>query len=93
MERAMKTIAKATTAALFLLAASPLAQARQKGVELGMLECTISGGIGMIVSSKKELTCSFRPADQNFAPEAYLGTDTNHGHDTGATGKPVMQFL
>jgi hypothetical protein len=93
MERAMKTIAKATTAALFLLAVSPSAQAQQQGVELGMLECTISGGIGMIVSSKKELTCSFRPADQKFVPEAYVGTVTKYGLDIGATGKAVMQWL
>lgn len=88
----MKTIAIATTAALFLIAAAP-AQAQQRGVELGMLECTIAGGIGMIVSSEKELACSFRPAGQKFAPEAYFGTVTKYGLDIGATGKTLMQWL
>lgn len=88
----MKTIAIATTATLFLIAAVP-AQAQQRGVELGMLECTIAGGIGMIVSSEKELACSFRPAGQKFAPEAYFGAVTKYGLDIGATGKTLMQWL
>lgn len=87
----MKTTAMATAAALFLLV--PAAQAQKPGVELGMLECTISGGVGMILGSKKELSCSFRPTDQKFAPETYVGTVTKYGLDIGVTGKAVMQWL
>lgn len=88
----MKTIATATAmAALVLLI--PQARAQQRGMELGMLECTIAGGVGMIVSSRKELACSFRPADRKFAPEAYVGTVTKYGLDIGSTGKTLMQWL
>lgn len=86
----MKTIAAAATA-LILSVATP-AQARQ-GIELGMLECSISGGVGLIVSSAKELACTFRPAEQRFGPETYVGTVTKYGLDIGATGQAFMQWL
>lgn len=89
----MKTMTTAATAATVLFLLVPSAQSQQKGMELGMLECTIAGGAGMIVTSKKEIACSFRPADSKFAPEAYVGTVTKYGLDIGTTGKTMMQWL
>lgn len=89
----MKTIATTTVAAALVLCVAAPAQAQQQGVELGMLECSISGGVGLIVSSKKELACTFRPAEQSFASEAYIGTVTKYGLDIGATGQTFMQWL
>ena len=89
----MKTTAgKGIIAAALILSVVTSAQA-QRGVELGMLECSISGGVGLIISSKKELACSFRPADQKFAPEAYIGSVTKYGLDIGATGQTFIQWL
>jgi hypothetical protein len=48
------------------------------------LTCDISAGIGVIIASKKDLTCMFTPS----APgprEVYVGSITKFGVDLGAT--------
>ena len=37
--------------------------AQDRGVELGVLDCAISGGTGFIVGTTKDLRCTFNPAD------------------------------
>ena len=83
----MTTLGLAAAAAL---AASPtLAQDR---VELGMLECAIDGGVGFIVGSQKDLSCTFTPADTSRPKEPYFGVVTKYGLDVGVTGTAVMQW-
>ena len=55
------------------------------GVELGVLDCTIEGGTGFIIGSKKDLRCTFNPARQTFAPETYFGVVRKWGIDIGTT--------
>lgn len=86
----MRWILAAAFAALPL---SGTALAQQRGIELGMLDCAIEGGAGFIFGSKKDLSCTFTPADPTFAPEPYFGAVTKYGLDIGVTSTTVMQWL
>jgi Protein of unknown function (DUF992) len=52
--------------------------------KIGTLTCDISVGIGVIIASKKNLTCMFTPA-QPGPREVYVGEITKFGLDLGAT--------
>jgi len=81
---------------LAALAASTLPAAtatQQPSTKLGMLNCVIEGGTGFIVGSTKNLACTFTPANNQVAPEAYMGVVKKFGLDVGATNKTVMQWL
>ncbi|MBZ9680392.1 MULTISPECIES: DUF992 domain-containing protein [unclassified Mesorhizobium] len=69
------------------------ARAQDQGIELGALECAISGGTGFIFGSSKDLSCTFTPADRSFAPEAYFGAVNKYGLDIGTTKQAVMRWL
>lgn len=67
--------------------------AERGGVELGVLDCAIGGGTGFVFGSSKDLSCTFTPADKNFAPEAYFGAVNKYGLDIGTTSQSVMRWL
>jgi hypothetical protein len=50
----------------------------------GTLTCDISAGIGLIIASKKDLTCMFTPS-QPGPREVYIGSISKFGLDLGAT--------
>ena len=76
-----KTIlAPAAFAALALVGLSSAASAQ---VRVGLLECNVSAGTGMVITSTKALDCLFRP--DGGAPEHYFGTVTRYGLDVGMT--------
>lgn len=76
-------------AAAALAALSGAAPAAESYVTLGRLTCGSEGGPGLIVTSTKNLICTFKPADGS--PGAvYAGTIRKIGLDIGATGKSVM---
>jgi hypothetical protein len=52
--------------------------------KVGTLTCDISGGIGLIITSKKDVTCMFTPS-QPGPREVYTGSITKFGLDIGAT--------
>lgn len=52
--------------------------------KVGTLTCDISAGIGLIVTSKKNVSCMFTPS-QPGAREVYTGSITKFGLDLGAT--------
>ncbi len=81
----------ATTFAALLFA--PAVQAQDRGLELGVLDCAISGGTGFIFGSSKDLSCTFTPANTTFAPEAYFGAVNKYGLDIGTTKQTVMQWV
>lgn len=65
--------------AAFLLAAPAQAQ----NVQVGTLQCDVSGGIGLIVTSQREMVCTFRnPAG---IVDTYTGVIRRFGLDIGAT--------
>ncbi|GLS19207.1 hypothetical protein GCM10007874_22240 [Labrys miyagiensis] len=52
-------------------------------MHVGTLSCKVSGGIGLIVTSKKSLDCLFRPVKR--PPERYVGHIQKFGLDVGVT--------
>ena len=65
------------------------ASAQANRTKVGTLSCDISGGIGLIITSKKDLTCMFTPS-QPGPKEVYVGSITKFGLDLGATAGGEM---
>ena len=57
----------------------------QNRARIGVLDCDVSGGIGLIVGSRKQMNCTFAPSGQG-PREAYTGSIGKFGLDVGATG-------
>ena len=55
----------------------------------GTLACDISAGVGLIVASKKNVTCLFTPA-QPGSRDVYVGAINKFGLDVGATSGGEM---
>jgi hypothetical protein len=72
----------AALAAAVSMSAPAQAQAR---VKVGTLACEMSGGVGMVVTSRKELLCHFSPTVRGWRGETYVGSITRVGLDLGAT--------
>ncbi|PKA41751.1 DUF992 domain-containing protein [Rhizobium sullae] len=84
MIKHMMIAATAVAAAAF---ASPASAANY--VSLGRLVCGSEGGQGLIVTSRKNLICTYTPA--GGGPKAvYAGKIEKFGLDIGETGKSVM---
>ena len=74
----------ATLAASMALAALPVVTpAQAQYVHAGLLVCEVSGGVGMIVTSQRQLACRF--TNSLGEPESYRGVITRVGLDLGAT--------
>ncbi len=73
-----------TAAAAAVLACSPALSAQKAAVQVGLLKCTIAGGMGLIVFSTKKLTCVFDRSDKKPS-ETYSGEIKKFGIDIGAT--------
>src|SRR5262249_6567134 len=76
-------------AALALAVASAGPAAAQRWVKTGVLNCDVSGGIGFIIGSQKQVQCIFTP-DVPGRPEYYVGTISKFGVDIGATARSQM---
>jgi hypothetical protein len=79
-------------AALSVIAfvASPVAtMAQAERTKVGTLTCDISGGIGLIITSHKDLTCMFTPSEPG-PREVYVGGISKFGLDLGATAGGEM---
>ena len=76
----------AAVVALAVVSADPAAAQR---VKAGILTCDVSGGIGFIIGSQKQVSCVFSP-DQPGPQEGYFGSITKFGLDLGITGGGVM---
>lgn len=79
--------AAAVAAAIALLLATPVQAAHRTRV--GTLSCDISGGIGLIITSKKDVTCMFTPSHRG-PREVYIGSISKFGLDLGATSGGEM---
>ncbi|MBL4768889.1 MAG: DUF992 domain-containing protein [Rhodobacteraceae bacterium] len=73
----------AAVAISMLFAQSALA--KEGDVQIGMLECDVKGGVGLILGSKKKMTCTFTKSDGSV--ENYTGRVTKVGLDIGVTKK------
>lgn len=93
MLKPVSALAVLAVAGAVALPAPTMAQAPDR-TRAGTLTCDISGGIGMIIASRKEVTCMFTPAASG-PREVYVGSITKFGLDVGATsgGEMVWQVL
>ena len=87
MHKPLSAIAVVAVAAALALPIPASAQANR--TKVGTLSCDISGGIGLIITSKKDLTCMFTPS-QPGPKEVYVGSITKFGLDLGATAGGEM---
>jgi Protein of unknown function (DUF992) len=76
----------AMAVALAITSADPAAA---QGVRAGLLTCDVSGGIGLIIGSQKQVSCVYAP-DAPGPQQAYVGSFTRFGLDIGITGGGVM---
>jgi hypothetical protein len=88
MRRTLSAFAAVAVAAAIGLPAPSMAQAPNR-TKAGTLTCDISGGIGMIIGSKKDVACIFTPS-QPGPREVYTGAITKFGLDVGATAGGEM---
>src|SRR6516164_3362956 len=80
-----------TAAALVLAALSGSAQAQDR-VQAGSLTCDVSAGIGLIIGSQRNVSCTFTPSSPGPI-EYYTGTISKLGIDLGVTTGGVMVWL
>jgi Protein of unknown function (DUF992) len=55
-----------------------------KADQIGVLECNVAPGVGLVITSRQALSCRFRRS--YGPPEYYVGTITKFGLALGATG-------
>jgi hypothetical protein len=86
----MKTLSVFQAAAVTALIAAAFPASAQDQPKVGTLRCEVSGGLGMIISSSKEMECVFRSAHGHA--ERYYGTIRKFGLDIGPTTRGVLAW-
>jgi hypothetical protein len=61
----------------------------QPAIEVGVLNCSVSGGTGFVFGSSKALQCVFQSGPNR---ESYFGTINKFGIDIGATSTGVIAW-
>ena len=85
----MKRIVSAVLISATAMAATAYAQSG--GVNAGSLQCRVSGGMGFVFGSSKDLDCLFvRPDGKG---ERYVGTINKYGVDIGFTKEASIVWL
>lgn len=74
--------------ALAAAAAPSALQAQNAGVNIGTLECKVEGGIGLIITSSKDMECIY--LSTSGREEYYTGNIRKFGLDIGITGDAYM---
>ena len=72
-----------------VLATSSADRAAAQQIRAGVLTCDVSAGIGLIIGSQKDVSCTFAP-NRPGRREDYDGSITKFGLDLGITGGGVM---
>lgn len=80
----------AAVAAIVAAGVSGAAEAKT-GVRIGTLECDVSGGVGLIVTSSKSMRCTLHRVSGK--KEFYTGVIRKYGLDIGVTGKAKMGWV
>jgi hypothetical protein len=88
MHRSLSAFAALAVVAAVALPVPTMAQAPDR-TKAGTLTCDISAGIGLIIASKKDVTCMFTPS-QAGSREVYTGSISKFGLDVGATSGGEM---
>lgn len=87
----IRHISRTVCAAFGLFALTSVTQA-QAPIQIGVLDCNVSGGVGFVITSQRALACTLQPT-ANRPPEFYAGTITRVGIDIGVTGPARMQWI
>ena len=74
----------ATTAVLSLAGMASAANRPPESTQVGVMKCSVSPGVGLIITSRKALKCNFESAGSG-RPDRYVGSITKLGVDIGAT--------
>lgn len=75
-------------AIMLALPATLAATPGQAQTQVGSLRCNVSAGLGAIIASSRDMSCTFRQA--NGRTERYRGTIRRFGLDIGATRRGVL---
>jgi hypothetical protein len=86
-----KKFLAASLSGMALLLVAGAADARTSGVKLGVLNCNIAPGVGLIVGSSKNVSCTF--TNRNGRTERYHGSIGKIGLDLGVTGRGRAAWL
>lgn len=80
-------------ATLSLAGALAMNPAQAQNVQAGTLVCDVSGGVGVIIASQRDMACTF--TNSRGEPEVYVGRIRRFGLDLGATagGQMVWSVL
>jgi hypothetical protein len=79
------------SAAMVIAALTGSAEAQER-VQAGSLTCDVSAGIGLIIGSQRNVSCTFTPSVPGPI-EYYTGTISKLGVDIGVTTGGVMVWL
>jgi hypothetical protein len=63
----------------------------QSGANVGVLSCTVEGGIGLILGSSKDMTCNFDPTNGSESQQ-YVGNVGKLGLDIGVTNESYISW-
>lgn len=86
---------KRITALVFaasVLCATAVSAGAASGVNVGVLKCTVDGGIGLIFGSSKDMKCHFTPSDGG-PDQLYKGGVNKVGLDIGVTEKSHITWV
>ena len=86
----LKKSAIAGAVALACLQPAVTSAQGESRVEIGVLNCIVSGGSGFIFGSSKDLDCTFEAADGGS--ERYYGQINKFGVDVGFTDKASLSW-
>jgi len=78
-------------AAAAILLSAGMASAAETRVQVGRLSCDVEGGVGLIIASSKDMTCTF--TRKGHRPEHYNGTIDKLGLDIGITGRTHIEWV
>lgn len=89
----MSVLARMATILSLLVAptitAMPTTVAADPAVEVGVLNCSVSGGAGFVIGSSKRLECLFQSGGRR---EPYYGRINKYGLDVGVTSTGVIAW-
>ncbi len=89
----IKNIARKGALAVSVAAAvagASVLPAKADYVKAGVLTCTVAPSIGLIVVERRDMTCTYTPAQQGAAVESYTGTLRKFGLTVGVTAGGVI---
>jgi hypothetical protein len=76
-----------------VMGASTMLATAADNVELGLLTCDVEGGVGLILGSKKDMTCIFQNANKNLPDDLYTGAVKKLGLDIGVTAQSIVKWV